>query len=109
MIAASGMSIPRLRRPSRRSSSPISTPKIAFVSDRGDHSFIGIYDVKTRTVKFPFPGVDRDAAPSWSEDGKRFVFSRRPGSPFGVTVQPGLLGAAGAAGAAPTAVAGGRG
>jgi dipeptidyl-peptidase-4 len=73
--------------------------KVAFVSDRGDHSYIGIYDVKTRTVSFPFPGVDRDAAPSWSQDGKRFAFSRRPGSPFGVTAV-GVVGAAGAAGSA---------
>src|SRR3954467_12790111 len=73
--------------------------KIAFVSDRGDHSYIGLYDVKTRMVSFPFPGVDRDAAPSWSQDGKRFAFSRRPGSPFGVTAV-GVVGAAGAAGSA---------
>jgi len=84
--------------------------KVAFVSDRGDHSFLGIYDVKTRTVTFPFPGVDRDAAPSWSADGKRFAFSRRPGSPFGATTQAGVIGAAGAAGSAPILAAGrGRG
>jgi dipeptidyl aminopeptidase/acylaminoacyl peptidase len=73
--------------------------KIVFVSDRGDHSYIGLYDVRTRTVSYPFPGVDRDAAPSWSQDGKRFAFTRRPGSPFGATVV-GVVGAAGAAGSA---------
>src|ERR1051325_7058984 len=73
--------------------------KIAFVSDRGDHSYIALYDVKTRTVSYPFPGVDRDAAPTWSPDGKRFACTRRPGSPFGVTVV-GVVGAAGAAGSA---------
>lgn len=86
--------------------------RIAFVSDRGDHSFIGFYDVKTRTVTFPFPGVDRDAAPTWSQDGKRLAFTRRPGSPFGVTAV-GVIGAAGAAGSAamtaPAAARGGRG
>ena len=75
--------------------------KIAFVSDRGDHAFIGLYDVKTRTVTFPFPTLDRDGTPSWSQDGKRIAFSRRPGSPFGVTTQAGVIGAAGAAGSAP--------
>src|SRR3954469_14320187 len=74
--------------------------KIVFVSDRGDHSFLGFYDVRTRAVTFPFPGVDRDAAPTWSQDGKRLAFSRRPGSPFGVTAV-GIVGAAGAAGSAP--------
>ncbi len=83
--------------------------KIAFVSDRGDHSFIGFYDVKTRSVTFPFPGVDRDAAPTWSPDSKRLVFSRRPGSPFGATTVAGLLGAAGAAGSLPLSAQGGRG
>src|SRR4051812_20169947 len=82
--------------------------KIAFVSDRGDHSFIGLYDVKTRTVTFPFPGVDRDAAPTWSPDGKRLAFTRRPGSPFGVTAV-GIIGAAGAAGSAAMTQAAGRG
>jgi dipeptidyl aminopeptidase/acylaminoacyl peptidase len=72
---------------------------VAFVSDRGDHSFIGLYDVKSRAVTFPFPGVDRDAGISWSQDGKRFAFTRRPGSPFGATVV-GVVGAAGAAGSA---------
>lgn len=81
--------------------------KVAFVSDRGDHSFIGFYNVKTRSVTFPFPGVDRDAAPTWSQDGKRLAFSRRPGSPFGVTTVAGVIGAAGAAGAAALGVQGG--
>src|SRR5207244_372950 len=64
--------------------------KIAFVSTRTHHSFIGLYDVKSRTVSFPFPGVDRDLAPTWSPDGKRLAFVRRPGTPFGVAVaQPG--------------------
>jgi dipeptidyl aminopeptidase/acylaminoacyl peptidase len=57
--------------------------KVAFVSNRVDHSFIGIYDVKARTVHFMSPGVDQDASPTWSPDGKRIAFIRRPGTPFG--------------------------
>lgn len=60
--------------------------KIAFVSTRTHHSFIGLYDVKSRTVSYPFPGVDRDVAPTWSPDGKRLAFVRRPGTPFGTAV-----------------------
>jgi dipeptidyl-peptidase 4 len=61
--------------------------KIAFTSDRTNHSFIGIYDVKTRTVTFVSPGVDRDTNPLWFPDGKHLVFVRRPGIPFGMQSQ----------------------
>jgi Tol biopolymer transport system component len=57
--------------------------KIAFVSARTNHSFIGLYDVSTRTVTYVSPGVDFDALPTWSLDGKQIAFTRRPGLPFG--------------------------
>jgi dipeptidyl-peptidase 4 len=57
--------------------------KIAFVSDRVDHSFVGVYDVRARTVTFLSPSVDHDTSPTWSPDGKRVAFIRRPGTPFG--------------------------
>jgi len=57
--------------------------KIAFVSDRVDHSLIGIYDVAKRDVTFLAPSVDHDTSPTWSPDGKRVAFIRRPGTPFG--------------------------
>jgi dipeptidyl aminopeptidase/acylaminoacyl peptidase len=57
--------------------------KFAFVSDRVDHSLIGIYDVASRAVTFVAPSVDHDASPTWSPDGKRIAFIRRPGTPFG--------------------------
>jgi dipeptidyl aminopeptidase/acylaminoacyl peptidase len=66
--------------------------KIAFVSTRTDHSFIGIYDVKTRTIKYMAPNVDRDTSPTWSRDGKRIAFIRRPGLPFGQQAQVGGTG-----------------
>ncbi len=56
--------------------------KIAFVSDRQDHSFIGIYDVASRKISYLAPSVDRDSSPSWSGDGKKIAFIRRPGSAF---------------------------
>jgi dipeptidyl aminopeptidase/acylaminoacyl peptidase len=57
--------------------------RIAFVSNRTHHSFIGMYDVATRTVTYVSPSVDFDALPTWSPDGKQIAFTRRPGLPFG--------------------------
>ncbi len=63
--------------------------RIAFVSNRSDHSFIGMYDVKTRTVSYVAPSTDRDTSPTWSADGKKIAFLRRPGLPFGEQATPG--------------------
>lgn len=57
--------------------------KIAFVSNRTNHSFIGLYDVATRSVTYVAPSVDFDALPTWSPDGRQLAFTRRPGLPFG--------------------------
>jgi dipeptidyl-peptidase-4 len=63
--------------------------KIAFVSDRENHSFIAIYDLKTRTVNYVSPSVDCDGSPTWSADGRQIAFLRRPGVPFGRQAQQG--------------------
>ena len=52
--------------------------RLSFVSARGDHAFIGAYDVATKTVQFMAPSVDSDSNPVWSLDGKRIAFVRRP-------------------------------
>src|SRR5690606_10301065 len=57
--------------------------KVAFVSRRGDHSFIGLYDVATHQLRWVSPSVDCDANPMWSPDGRQLAFLRRPGTPFG--------------------------
>jgi dipeptidyl-peptidase 4 len=57
--------------------------KVAFVSRRGDHSFIGMYDVATNVLRWVSPSVDCDANPMWSPDGRQLAFLRRPGTPFG--------------------------
>ncbi|MDP9147134.1 MAG: prolyl oligopeptidase family serine peptidase [Acidobacteriota bacterium] len=55
--------------------------KLAFVSSRGDHAFIGIYDISAKSVHFLSPSVDTDLSPRWSLSGKYLAFIRRPASP----------------------------
>ena len=52
--------------------------KLAFVSARGDHSFIAVYDAEKKSVEFLAPTVDSDSNFVWSLDGKRIAFVRRP-------------------------------
>ncbi len=63
--------------------------KIAFVSTRTDHSFIMVYDVATRSVKYMSPSVDFDTSPLWTADSRSIVFVRRPGLAFGQQAQQG--------------------
>src|SRR5215469_238122 len=53
--------------------------RIAFVSERGDHNFIAIYDFGRENVRYLSPSVDRDMSPRWSVDGTRVAFLRIPG------------------------------
>jgi dipeptidyl aminopeptidase/acylaminoacyl peptidase len=51
---------------------------LAFVSDRGDHAFIGVYSFETQTVRYLDPGLGRDGEPVWSPDSRRIAFLRIP-------------------------------
>lgn len=69
-----------------RQSNPVWSPdgsRLAFVSIRENHAFIGVYSMKSRSVTFLAPSTDIDGSPTWSPDGKRIAFIRRPGTPFG--------------------------
>lgn len=52
--------------------------KLAFVSDRGDHSFVGIYDFTKKSVAFAEASMDKDCYPVWSPDGKKLAYFRIP-------------------------------
>lgn len=52
--------------------------RLAFVSRRGDHSFLGVCDPSGKSLSYIDPGVDRDSNPVWSPDGKRLAFVRIP-------------------------------
>lgn len=54
--------------------------RIAFVSDRGDHAFIGVYTDANTPIQWIAPSTSRDGRPQWSPDGTRLVFARRPGA-----------------------------
>ncbi len=53
--------------------------KLAFVSNRGDHAFIGVYAGKDKPLFYLAPSTDKDGMPRWSPDGTRIAFARRQG------------------------------
>lgn len=53
--------------------------RLAFVSDRGDHAFVGIYTADDQPLAYLAPSTGRDTSPRWSPDGTRIAFVRRPG------------------------------
>jgi len=52
--------------------------RLAFVSNRGDHAFVGIFDVAGASVRYMDPSLDRDGSPVWSSDGTEIAFLRIP-------------------------------
>jgi len=51
---------------------------LAFVSNRGDHSFIGVYSFADRTLRWIDASLGYDQEPRWSPDGRRIAFLRLP-------------------------------
>jgi dipeptidyl aminopeptidase/acylaminoacyl peptidase len=53
---------------------------VAFVSNRTDHGFVGVYDLHQNTLVYLDPSTENDAEPVWSPDSKQIAFIRVPGS-----------------------------
>src|ERR1035438_9343056 len=51
---------------------------LAFISNRGDHAFVGVYNIANKMLSYPDPSVDIDGAPVWSPDGNAIAFIRVP-------------------------------
>ena len=52
---------------------------LAFVSDRGDHSFVGVFASGDKPLLYLAPATDKDSSPCWSPDGAQLAFVRRQG------------------------------
>jgi dipeptidyl aminopeptidase/acylaminoacyl peptidase len=54
--------------------------RLAFVANRGDHGFVGVFADDSTPIRWLAPSTSRDGSPRWSPDGSRIVFVRRPGA-----------------------------
>jgi dipeptidyl aminopeptidase/acylaminoacyl peptidase len=54
--------------------------RLAFVANRGDHSFVGVYTNDSTAITWLAPAFARDRSPRWSPDGRRIAFVRLPGT-----------------------------
>ena len=52
--------------------------RLAFVSNRERHSFVGVWDFTASALRYIDPSTDQDGAEVWSPDGKSLAFIRAP-------------------------------
>jgi len=52
--------------------------RLAFVSRRGDHSFVGVYKLDDKSLLYLDPSADRDSEPVWSPDSRQVALLRQP-------------------------------
>ena len=79
--AASGGQGHRLFFDRGKDSAPVWSPdgtRLAFVSGRGDHSFVGVYRSAQEPLLYLAPSTSFDTQPVWSPDGGSIAFLRQP-------------------------------
>ncbi len=54
---------------------------LAFTSGRGTHSYIGIFTLASRELRYLDPSLDRDSEVAWSPDGMRIAWIRQGAAP----------------------------
>jgi dipeptidyl aminopeptidase/acylaminoacyl peptidase len=62
--------------------------RLALVSDRGDHSFIGVYSLPENKLLYLDPSTEKDDAPVWSPDSQHVAFVRVPPDTSGIGFKP---------------------
>ena len=54
---------------------------LAFTSGRGTHSYIGVFTLASRELRYIDPSLDRDGNAAWSPDGSRIAWIRQAAAP----------------------------
>ena len=54
---------------------------LAFSSNRGTHSYIGVFTLATRELRYIDPSLDRDGNIAWSPDGSKIAWIRQGAAP----------------------------
>jgi len=55
--------------------------RLAFTSGRGTHSYIGVFTLASRELRFIDPSLDRDGTAVWSPDGSHIAWIRQGAAP----------------------------
>lgn len=59
--------------------------RLLFVSRRGDHGLVALFDLASGTLTYPDPAMTQDASPIFSPDGSAIAFVRTTTPPYGAT------------------------
>jgi dipeptidyl aminopeptidase/acylaminoacyl peptidase len=54
---------------------------LAFTSNRGTHSYIGVFTLASKELRYIDPSLDRDGSAAWSPDGTRLAWIRQGAAP----------------------------
>ena len=54
---------------------------LAFTSNRGTHSYIGVFTLATRELRYVDASLDRDGNAAWSPDGSKIAWIRQGAAP----------------------------